>query len=1603
MQHTQNDFAIGMVASGCGKGMGKTAMDFVTHLFDTTDFPARWMCGRWTAGHGWLHILSDLGVWSAYVAIPCVLLFFFRRRKDLPFRKVFVLFGAFILLCGTTHLMEAIIFWWPAYRLAGVLKLLTALVSWATVFALVPIVPRVLALRSPEELEREIAARKQAEEGLQRANIELEKRVEERSAELKKALVELGNDRELLNTTLKSIGDGLITTDVQGRVTNLNSVAEALTGWTTLEAQGQPLTTVFQIVNEVTRQPVLNPVFKALQKGVIVGLANHTLLIHRDGTERPIDDSAAPIRGADLVIKGCVLVFRDITERKRAEDDLRKSEQQLRLRSEILEQVNDVVGAIDTEQRIVFLNAAGEQLYGVKASEMIGRPLIELYDRRWSSPEYEAEVMATLKKTGQAQWEVVHVTRDGRELQVESKVAVFRDNDGKPQGLIAVVRDVTAQKKAAEELRSSQHFLERVTDITPGVIHVFDLEKQRSVFINRTVATVLGYSPSEIEALGSQVIQTLMHPDDLPRFEAHTQSLRMLPDNVILDFEHRMRDHSGTWHWFHSRDTVFARNAAGEVSRIIGTAIDITERKRIEEQLRENERSFRAIFEQSAVGKSQISAATGRYVRVNQKFCSLTGYSEAELLERTPSDITFEADRNRTETACSKLCRGEVSLIELEKRYLRKDGTVVWTLVNSTLLRDAEGRPDRTITVIQDIHSRKQAEEQLRASEERYRATFAAAPVGIADVGLDGRWLRFNDAICTIIGYDREKLVTLTFADITHPDDLEADWEQTRRLLAGETVHYSMEKRYVREGGDLVWVNLTVSLLRDADGAPVNFISVVEDITERRRADLELADREAHLRRVINNQLGLVGVIDRDGILLEVDERSLAIARARREQVIGKHFADAPWWNYDPEVAQQMRDAMRRAFAGEVVRYDVSLFAHGDEGVMIDFMIAPVCGDDGEVEYLIPSGVDIRERYAAEQKLRESEVRFRALATAMPQLVWECSNEGECTFMGPQWETATGQSCADALGYGWLEMIHPDDRERTGEIWQKAVAEARTYETEYRLCTRAGTSRWFIARGEVLTDAAGAAQQWIGTSTDIDDAKQTAALMMEHEQRIRLATEATAVGIWEWNVFTNAIRWDAQMFRIYGIEPTPDGFVDYTDWSGALLPEELLENEQILQDTLRRCGNSYREFRILRRSDGEQRDIEAVETVRTNAQGQAEWVVGTNLDVTARKRLEEDLRLTAADLSGADRRKDEFMATLAHELRNPLAPIRNGLQVMKLAGVSGTVEQARSMMERQLTQMVRLVDDLLDVSRISQGKIELRTERLDVRAVIDAAVETSRPLIEEAGHELAVAVPEEPIFVDGDATRLAQVVSNLLTNSAKYMHRGGHIRLTVRRDSEGVAVSVADTGIGIPPAMLDKVFVMFTQVDRTLEKTTGGLGIGLSLVKGLVEMHGGTIEARSEGEGKGSEFVVRLPVVIEASKPQEVDKEAQKPIQSSLRILVVDDNRDGATTLAMMLKIMGNDTCTAYDGQAGVDVAEEFRPDVILLDIGLPKLNGHEACRRIREQPWSKGVVLIAVTGWGQDEDIRRSHDAGFDHHLVKPVDPQALMKLLAGLPATTA
>jgi signal transduction histidine kinase/ActR/RegA family two-component response regulator len=374
---------------------------------------------------------------------------------------------------------------------------------------------------------------------------------------------------------------------------------------------------------------------------------------------------------------------------------------------------------------------------------------------------------------------------------------------------------------------------------------------------------------------------------------------------------------------------------------------------------------------------------------------------------------------------------------------------------------------------------------------------------------------------------------------------------------------------------------------------------------------------------------------------------------------------------------------------------------------------------------------------------------------------------------------------------------------------------------------------------------------------------------------------------------------------------------------------------------------------------------------------------------------------TEATFQELDRRKDEFLAILAHELRNPLAPLSNSLEVLRLAeNSSELMEQTRGVMERQVRQMVRLVDDLMDVSRMTRGKIELRRERTELAAVLESAVETARPVIEASGHELTVTLPPEPVFLDADPSRLAQVFSNLLNNAAKYTEQAGQIGLIALRQEGEVVVKVRDTGIGIPGDVLPRIFDIFTQGDRSLERAQGGLGIGLSIVRGMVELHGGSVMAHSAGPGQGSELTVRLPVLAAPTPEIQAAEGDGEPaaLPAHRRILVADDNQDSAESLALLLTLRGSEVRIAHDGWEAVEATAAFAPDIVLLDIGMPRLNGYEAARKIREQGRGERVVLIALTGWGQDEDRQRSTDAGFDFHLVKPVDFAELEQLLASL-----
>jgi PAS domain S-box-containing protein len=438
-----------------------------------------------------------------------------------------------------------------------------------------------------------------------------------------------------------------------------------------------------------------------------------------------------------------------------------------------------------------------------------------------------------------------------------------------------------------------------------------------------------------------------------------------------------------------------------------------------------------------------------------------------------------------------------------------------------------------------------------------------------------------------------------------------------------------------------------------------------------------------------------------------------------------------------------------------------------------------------------------------------------------------------------------------------------------------------------------------------------------------------------------------------------------------------------------IIPSELHNEEKEILARLRR-GEQIDHFETVRvRKDGRRIAISLTVSPIRNASGAIVGASKVARDISERKQAEAALR-------EADRRKDEFLAMLAHELRNPLAPIRNATAlVCRAQDLNPDLHTACGIIDRQVRQMTHLVDDLLDVSRITAGRVRLQEEVLDLSAVLALAIESSRPALENSGNEFALDLPQQPIYVRGDRVRLAQVFSNILGNAAKYTPGGGNVRLELRREDTQAVVRIRDSGIGIPPHMLKFVFDLFAQVDRAYDRTGGGLGVGLTVAKRLVEMHHGRIEAMSLGVNTGSEFVVRLPVIADAQAVQAPRAHDAGARSVRRKVLIADDNQDAAASLGMLLHVMGHETRLAHDGLEALEAAEVFRPDIVLLDIGMPQLNGYETARRLRARPWAASTVLIALTGWGQEADRRRARDAGFHHHVVKPLDPDVLAEML--------
>jgi PAS domain S-box-containing protein len=824
---------------------------------------------------------------------------------------------------------------------------------------------------------------------------------------------------------------------------------------------------------------------------------------------------------------------------------------------------------------------------------------------------------------------------------------------------------------------------------------------------------------------------------------------------------------------------------------------------------------------------------------------------------------------------------------------------------------------------------------------------------------------------------------------------------------------------------------------------------------------------------------------------------------------------------------------------------------------------------------------EVERRRRAEEALHNSEAQHRLLADSVPQLVWMARADGHVEYFNARWREYTGTPTVHALGWGWEDSVHPDDRPAAIAAWTQSLATGEPCEIEFRLRRHDGENRWHIVRSLPVRAAGGEVVRWVGSATDLHDQKTIHAELRQANERFRLAAEAVTAVIYDWEPRTGHVERTRGLVDLIGVRPDK-AEPSNAWWRQRIHPDDRDDFNRRWQEVLVQGDRFEFEYRV-RHLDG--RDLHVIDRgtlVRDNA-GRLVRVVGSVQDITSRVQMETALRANetrfrflaeggsalaasldyeatlrtvarlavprlaefamvhladaagarlvsvvhadpvqeavltdaakayrpadnprsiimqvlrsgspvlvpdvtddylravapdegtvarfrslgirswivvplrardrmlgvvslytttasghrfeAADLTlaeelaaraalaldnarlyqearEADRRKDEFLAMLGHELRNPLAPIVTALHLLGRAeGLDEEANAARDMIDRQVHHLTRLVDDLLDVARITRGKVKLHRQPAELGPILLTAIETARPLLDARRHELTVSVPDEPIWLSADPARLTQVFGNLLTNAAKYMEEGGAVTVNVELAHAGqeAVLRVRDRGVGIPAEMLPRVFDLFTQIGSAVDRAQGGLGIGLSLVKSLVELHGGSVEAHSAGPGSGSEFVVRLATIPAPVEPAGRDREPAEPVSGNghtpaAGVLITDDNRDAAESLSRLLQAWGYRTWVAYDGPQAIAVATEHCPRIVLLDIGLGGMTGYEVAQRLRADPSLDGVRIIALTGFGQEDDRKRSKEAGFDAHLVKPVDPDELQRLLAATTAT--
>lgn len=939
-----------------------------------------------------------------------------------------------------------------------------------------------------------------------------------------------------------------------------------------------------------------------------------------------------------------------------------------------------------------------------------------------------------------------------------------------------------------------------------------------------------------------------------------------------------------------------------------------------------------------------------------------------------------------------------------------------------------------------DVQQLKNAEAAVQASEQRLRLFLEhASDYSLILLDSDGcvtEWL--GGAEC-ITGWTAQETVGRAPDFLMTPEDKAANRLQVELSEARDTGHSKDRRWHQKKDGSWFFADGVTTAFRDEAGTLCGYGKVFRDASTEKLAEEALHHSREQLQLILSSVAEGIYGISRDGTCVFCNPAATEILGYGPEEVIGNPFQQlltCP--ERDPEQHELMEQHLHRAVeSGVAVRVESGMCRHKDgRSIPLQYTINPMI-DNNKITGAVVAFIDISHRKRTEAALMESEQRLRLVMDFVPQKVFTATADGHLAYCNPPWETYTGRPLAELLDRGWTSISHADDIEQVCEHWVSSIRAGTPFHMEHRIASASGAFRWHLTRAKPITNDAEDITLWIGSSTDIqavkaaeaDLAKQLAAqqrdtarlkelagasrtlnslvsveriktVLAEQARTLTTAHQAMAVVTMgdEGTEATNTVSLsdrDAGCQDYGGQLDAARVYVEVCRANQSLrLTQEQLEQHPAWQGRSEQGPCGMRGLLAVPLVGHGKRSLGFVQ-VSDKHDGEfseEDEAVLSQLAAIAAVGIENASLYDS--LKEQDQRKDEFLATLAHELRNPLAPLRTGLELLGMAGDAGRVDRVRGMMARQLTHMVRLVDDLMDISRVSRGKVELRRERVALQTIINMAVEGTEPVIAAARHKLTVHVADDALFVHGDPTRLAQVLNNLLNNAAKYTPEGGEIELITKREDDNVLVEVKDTGMGLSTQALPKVFDLFTQVEPGTDRSRGGLGIGLALVKKLVAMHGGSVKATSAGIGRGSAFSIKLPI-LEATESAVVAPSGGSPTAVAAfarrNILIVDDNVEAAETLGMLLEMSGHEIRIVHAGLEAITAIQQQQPELMLLDIGLPGMSGYEVAAAVRGDLHLDRLVIVALTGWGSEEDRRRAEEAGCDYHLTKPINSKDL------------